>query len=68
MPAQEAAAFTMQRLLLGCTLMEGLVMHGLQAADQVAAQVAKSFFMPLGLTALAMLARVQAGDGLRRLF
>jgi len=43
-------------------------MHGLQAADQVAAQVAKSFFMPLGLTALAMLARVQAGDGLRRLF
>eukprot|EP00967_Tisochrysis_lutea_P146155 scaffold275467_cov17-Tisochrysis_lutea.AAC.1 len=49
----------MQRLQLGCTLIEGLIVHGLCAADQVAAQVARSFFMPLGLTSLAMLARIQ---------
>jgi hypothetical protein len=49
----------MQRLQLGCSLIESLVTHALHAADQVAAQVAKSFFMPLGLTALAMLARIQ---------
>lgn len=41
------------------SLASQLVAHTLGAAAQLAAQAAKSFFMPLSVTALAMLARIQ---------
>jgi hypothetical protein len=39
-----------------------IIRNALDTAEQLAAQASKSFFMPLSLTALAMLARIQVSQ------
>lgn len=58
-PCQEAALCAMSRLVASAQMYAGLVQSCLAAAAELTAQISKSFFMPLCVTALAMLARIQ---------
>lgn len=57
-PNVQAAADLLRRLLAGCWLLEELGSGIHAAAGQLGAQLAHSFFMPLSLTCLAVLARL----------
>lgn len=57
-PAQEAVAAVLMRLHAATRLLQSLVHAALDAAAQTGAQVARSYFMPLCLTATAMMARL----------
>ncbi|KAL6749708.1 hypothetical protein V8C86DRAFT_3031758 [Haematococcus lacustris] len=58
-PCQEAVLAVLQRLRAAGALGHGLATALLAAAEQLTGQAARSFFMPLSLTGLAMLARIQ---------
>lgn len=53
----------MQRLHAGAGLLQGLALSAVEAAAQTSAQAARTFFMPLCLTATAMMGRVQVVAG-----
>ena len=59
-PAGEAGALSLKRLAALGRLVGGLCSAVRGAAGALSGQLAHSFFMPLCLTGLAMLARVQA--------
>lgn len=59
-PSHGGAAATLRALLAACRLVEELGPAVHRACAQLIAQLAHSFFMPLCLTALAALARIQA--------
>ena len=61
-PAFDSAMEVVQRLLGCCRLAEGLAKATLTAAAQFTTQLAQSFFMPLSLTCLAVLARVRVRE------
>lgn len=59
LPSHQAAADLLRCLLAACQLVEELAPAVHRASLQLLAQLAHSFFMPLCLTALAALARIQ---------
>ena len=59
LPSHQAAAALLSTLLAACQLVEELAPAVHRASLQLLAQLAHSFFMPLCLTALAALARIQ---------
>lgn len=59
-PSHQAAASVLRTLAAACQLVEQLAQAVQRASLQLLAQLAHSFFMPLCLTALAALARIQA--------
>ncbi|KAG1660522.1 hypothetical protein FOA52_004216 [Chlamydomonas sp. UWO 241] len=60
LPLRSAAAHVMARLMLGCCVLQGLPGVVVTAADFLTQQVAATYFMPLSMGALALLARTQA--------
>lgn len=63
LPSQQAALLVLRRLRGAVLLVEELLPALRRAASQLLAQLAHSFFMPLCLTSLAVLARVQVLAG-----
>jgi len=59
-PTAQSALHVLQRVLGSCRVAESLAHATLVAAFQFATQLAQSFFMPLSLTCLAILARLRA--------
>ncbi len=59
-PAGEAGAFVLRRLAAAGHVVAGLCLATRKAAAALSGQFAHSFFMPLCLTGLAILARIQA--------
>lgn len=59
MPTMQSAVALLRRLQACCHLAQGLSAAILGAAAQFTTQLAQSFFMPLSLTCLAVLARVR---------
>ena len=58
-PQVDSVALVMRRLLAACTVVLELHQAVQKAASQLSAQLALTYFMPLSLTALAMLARTR---------
>lgn len=58
-PSHQAAAGVLRTLAAACQLIEQLAQAVQRASLQLLAQLAHSFFMPLCLTAVATLARIQ---------
>ena len=63
LPSHHAAASLLRCLLAACQLVVELEPAVHRASLQLLAQLAHSFFMPLCLTALATLARIQVRRG-----
>lgn len=61
-PGAAGAVAVLRRLLGFCRLVAALAGRAVAAAHQFASQLAQSFFMPLSLTCLAVLARVRVSD------
>ena len=67
-PTAESTLHVLQRVLGSCRLAESLLNATLTAAVQFTTQLAQSFFMPLSLTCLAILARVRVRKGINHLY
>ncbi len=62
-PTAESAFYTLQNILGSCRVAESLANKTLAAAFEFTTQLAQSFFMPLSLTCLSIIARVRALSG-----